>query len=124
MLLSTLTIILGYCIATFVHEGSHWVVAYFGGAEIVSFKPYPHIVGGHIYFGRMSFTGYWPTTMFWLAPVIANSLVAALFLLLYAFGIFSFLLLAACSFGDVVFWFYGYFFGSARTDGKRLRALQ
>ena len=49
-----------FLIWTTIHEGSHALAARLAGAEIQTFKPWPHRFEGRWYFGRMSYEPYEP----------------------------------------------------------------
>jgi hypothetical protein len=46
-----------FFISTGLHEGAHVLAAAASGAEITSYKPYPHVMDGNFYFGSMSYRG-------------------------------------------------------------------
>lgn len=108
-----------------LHELSHVCVVLINGGKLVTLKPYPHMHGGRLYFGRMEYTDYVCQPVFYYVPVVADMLAVFLFLSMLTLVEVKepLLILAASNVIDSIVWTYGYFFGSDATDGKRLRRL-
>ncbi len=71
-----------FFISTAMHEASHVVAAAASGAEILSFRPYPHIRDNNFYFGSMSYRGqFTPSENMWIsaAPMITDTAVIGLY---------------------------------------------
>ena len=115
-----------------LHELSHYVVLKVIGVRIISFKPYPHMVGNHLYLGSVSWYLKKRTHeeltrvrkhVHWshVAPLIKSIIMATLWtsLAVTIDSIFLVFLFWECA--DFLWWWFGYIFESSNSDGLKFR---
>jgi len=115
--------LIGAALTLVLHEFTHCLVVWVGGGRVVSFKPWPHKVDGHFYFGRMTYDIEWPLNRKWflLAPLLKA-------LLLFVFwGIMGWFwhplwLLAGWEATDIGNWLQGYIRKSGNDGGQYRRS--
>jgi len=112
------------------HEGSHllavrWLCLGVAGGRM-GMIPWPHRYGGRFYFSRCwyEYAGQCNGIQFvHLAPVIMCCCELFVYVLFFVFLGLWMLPFIVCAVADLLFWNWGYLFGSADCDGKRYRAL-
>lgn len=118
-----LAVLLGAAVALFIHEASHYAVAKLRGAEIVAFKPYPHVHNGRLYLGRVSYytsAPFRPTRWVHGSPAVASTVMA----LLWALGALwcpYLWVLAAWAVVDHLWWWRGFY--GLLSDSEELPLL-
>lgn len=115
-----------------IHESSHLFAGWlFEGRKAIKLIPYPHYYNDRFYFARYEAgeaTNYlWPgeaarhVSPTWAAAIwifLVGFIFVKFLPISWVYIIWPFLITAAV---DIGFWWYGYFFGSEYSDGKRYR---
>jgi hypothetical protein len=112
-----------------LHELAHCLVVWIKGGRVMSYKPYPHCVGGTFFFGRMTYTlPFMPyrTYLLWFhsAPQLKALFLLALWVLLGLILWRPLLVLAAWELSDLLNFLQGYIRNSKSDGGKFRRALK
>jgi hypothetical protein len=112
----------GCCPQLLLHELSHYVVYRVEGVKVLSFKPYPHKHEQGWSWGRIvpekSLTVLSPVSN--CAPMLKGMLMALVWTIA-SYHWWHLWPLAAWEVWDVVFWWWGWRWGSPRNDGKKMR---
>lgn len=121
-------------VTLFIHEGTHWLIAKAYGADIWSFKPYPHLLpeytpGRRFYFGRVGYTITGTGRMIdkmgkqiAVAPMVFSLIASIMCLAGWQRGLWEYLWIPAATEGlNLAWWWAGYAFKIPGSDGAKWR---
>ncbi len=105
-----------------LHALSHAVVVWGEGKKVLTFKPWPHKHKAGWSWGRMTYDRHleYLGGMCNAAPMLKGMLMALLWLN-FAQHWWHLWPMVAWEAWDVIFWWRGWFWGSDRADGRKLR---